>query len=46
MATNGNKSQIVIDILSAHFNLTLEDKVGQRRRRLELVEQRLTSLNR
>jgi hypothetical protein len=45
-ATSGNKSQVVIDILNAHFNPVPEDEVGQLRRRLELVEQQLASLNR
>ena len=43
-ATNGNKSQVVIDILSAHFNPAPEDEVGQLRRRLELVEQKLAAM--
>lgn len=43
-ATSGNKSQVVIDILSAHFNPAPEDEVGQLRRRLELVEQRLAAM--
>ena len=44
-ATDGNKSQVVIDILNAHFNPAPEDEVGQLRRRLELVEQRLAALS-
>ena len=28
-ATVGNKSQVVIDVLKAHFNPVLEDEVGQ-----------------
>ena len=44
-AIDGNKSQVVIDILMAHFNPAPEDEVGQLRRRLELVEQRLTVLD-
>ena len=44
-ATDSNKSQVVIDILNAHFNPVLEDEVGQLRRRLELVEQRLAALS-
>ncbi|MDB9529933.1 hypothetical protein PN498_28360 [Oscillatoria sp. CS-180] len=43
-ATDGNKSQVVIDILTAHFNPVPADEVGQLRRRLELVEQRLQTM--
>lgn len=43
-AIDGNKSQVVIDILSAHFNLVPEDEVGQLRRRLEKVEQQLREM--
>lgn len=43
-ATNGNKSQLVIDVLNAHFNPAPEDEVGQLRRRLEVVEQRLAAM--
>ncbi|MEM9814995.1 MAG: hypothetical protein AAF827_01075 [Cyanobacteria bacterium P01_D01_bin.6] len=44
-ATHGNKSQVVIDILSAHFSPAPEDEVGQLRRRLEAVEQRLAAMS-
>ena len=43
-ATHSNKSQVVIDILSSHFNPVPEDEVGQLRRRLEVVEQRLAMM--
>lgn len=43
-AVDGNKSQVVIDILMTHFNPVPEDEVGQLRRRLEMVEQRLATL--
>ena len=38
---NGNKSELVISILKAHFNPAPEDELGQLRRRLERIEQRL-----
>ncbi|MEM0978752.1 MAG: hypothetical protein AAGH78_00625 [Cyanobacteria bacterium P01_H01_bin.58] len=43
-AIGGNKSQVVIDILTAYFNPAPEDEVGQLRRRLEVVEQRLAAM--
>lgn len=43
-ATDGNKSQVVIDILNAHFSPAPEDELGQLRRRLELVERRLAAM--
>ncbi|MEM9807383.1 MAG: hypothetical protein AAF959_19135 [Cyanobacteria bacterium P01_D01_bin.56] len=44
-ATNSNKSQVVIDILTAHFSPAPEDELGQLRRRLELVERRLAVID-
>ncbi|MEL7064965.1 MAG: hypothetical protein AAFP00_14595 [Bacteroidota bacterium] len=43
-AIDGNKSQVVIDILDAHFNPVPGDEVGQLRQRLEKVEQRLAEM--
>lgn len=42
-AIAGNKSQVVIDILKAHFNPAPEDEIGQLRRRLEVVEAKFRS---
>ena len=44
-ANNGSKSQVVIDILTAHFSPAPEDELGQLRRRLELVERRLAAMD-